>query len=1105
MESLLDILTSSDPAVRHRSLAAACAGQSLETLLDATRTLDDFRRQATNLYQRVRALFFLAAIHRYEIPPRLATSSPSGISSLAYRHLLERRFAESIDEFLRQQAATGPSEALSSGLAQAYRQFGFQTLADQVRQSVRQVRGNQWMFRLGHPLDSPLTLRHELRQRPDHDSPFPVLRERTAVRLDFSHSAWSDIFFLGMDFPDGARVLNVSIDLGVAGQPPQPPIESFVRVIDRPVLRLTSVDLGATVELTRISDLFDFGRDHLGLLKAAVIAAGIVPPGMEGSNHALSELLDRLVGPGLGLEVASQVYNLPKGSRLAVSTNLLGSLISLLMRATGQIASLTGPLTENDRRIVAARAILGEWLGSSGGGWQDSGGVWPGIKLIHGVEAQPSDPEWGISRGSLLPRHRLLGEDEFSRETRGKLQDSLVLVHGGLAQNVGPILEMVTEKYLLRGEAEWQARSTAIAYLDEILAALRAGDLRTLAHWTTLNFSGPLQSIIPWTTNRFTDLLIERARERFGADFWGFLMLGGMAGGGMGFLFDPACKAAAHAWLAATMSELKQELEHALPFAMEPVVFTFAVNDRGTWADLLTGEEAALSSGYYSLLAPQWLLSGQRDLSPLTQLELRRLGNSLASGQMPTGTAHQLLQSVLPRSSTQTTNHQQLQSWLHRYGFDERHQEQLRSDLRSGRIGLAQNRLPPTTLIEPVEPGDYIDLRTSPPSAQWQALGTAALEQGQVAVISLAAGAGSRWTEGAGVVKALHPFCKFRGRHRNFLEVHLAKSRRTSQLAGRPLPHVFTTGYLTDEPIRAHLEQCRSYDYPGPVIISTGRSVGLRTIPMTRDLRFEWENLPQQTLDPQREKLRASQRAALLEWARQQGEGNDYVDNLPQQCLHPVGHWYEVPNLLLNGTLAQLLTTHPQLQYLLLHNVDTLGAHVDPGLLGAHIASGACLTFEVIQRRVDDRGGGLARVNGQVRILEGLAMPHEDDEFRLPLYNSMTTWIHLDTLLDLFALTRSQVTDAAAVSEAVRRVSRRIPTYVTLKDVKKRWGRGQEDIFPVAQYEQLWSDMTSLPELTCGFIAVPILRGQQLKHPAQLDGWLRDGSAHYVDSLCDWQ
>ena len=89
------------------------------------------------------------------------------------------------------------------------------------------------------------------------------------------------------------------------------------------------------------------------------------------------------------------VNNIPKGSRLAVSTNLLASMISLLMRVTGQTASLTGTLTEEERRLVAARAILGEWLGGSGGGWQDSGGIWPGIKLIKGVEASEGDPEYG--------------------------------------------------------------------------------------------------------------------------------------------------------------------------------------------------------------------------------------------------------------------------------------------------------------------------------------------------------------------------------------------------------------------------------------------------------------------------------------------------------------------------------------------------------------------------------------------------------------------------------------------------------------------------------------------------------------------------------------
>jgi hypothetical protein len=79
-----------------------------------------------------------------------------------------------------------------------------------------------------------------------------------------------------------------------------------------------------------------------------------------------------------------------------------------------------------------------------------------------------------------------------------------------------------------------------------------------------------------------------------------------------------------------------------------------------------------------------------------------------------------------------------------------------------------------------------------------------------------------------------------------------------------------------------------------------------------------------------------------------------------------------------------------------------------------------------------------------------------------------------------------------------------MPTYITLKDVKKRWGQGQEDVFPVAQWEKLWSDMTRLSEIECRYFVVPRVRGQQLKDQAQLDGWLRDGSADFVNSLCSW-
>ena len=1096
---LSELITSPDPAVRNLPLDRFCTQADVEELLAACDALEAFRRRSGNLYERVRALFFLAAIYRFHLPPKLESRHAGKISFEGHAHLLKRRFEEAIELFLAEQKAHGHSDALASALASAYHQLAFQTLANQVRRSVRSVRGNQWMFRLGHPADQPLRFRPELLE------PGVLLRESTPVRMDLSHSAWSDIFFLGMDFPEGARVLNVSVDLGVHGRDPQPtpPVNAYLRVIDEPVLRLTSVDLGATADISDLADVFDFAKDYLGLLKAAVIASGVVPPGMEGSGESLAELLARLVGPGRGIEIASSVNNIPKGSRLAVSTNLLAALISLCMRATGQARSLTGPLEESERRLVAARAILGEWIGGSGGGWQDSGGVWPGIKLIEGTHAAEGDPEHGVSRGRLMPRHRILGEDDAPESTRQALQNSLVLVHGGMAQNVGPILEMVTEKYLLRGEKEWEGRQRALGILDEILAALRTGDIRALGEATTRNFNGPIQTIIPWASTFYTETLIKKVRAQFGADFWGFWMLGGMSGGGMGFMFAPERKTEAQARLQEIMSATKRELEHALPFAMEPVVYDFAINPHGTFATLLTGDDALLPGGYYALQVPQLLRTDPRTLAPARRAELDRFGSACRNRPELSGMVQTLFDQLLPSPKTGSAQSGSLGELLEANGFDREQHEQIRADLKSGRTGLAQNRLPTATTLEDVRPEDVFDA-TGGIGADYHQRGLAALAAGEVGVVTLAAGAGSRWTQGAGVVKALHPFCKFAGVHRTFMEVHLAKSRRIGRMAGAPIPHVFTTSYLTHQPIADYLACQQNYGYPGPVHLSQGRSVGLRMVPMVRDLLFAWEEQPQQILDEQKQKMRESLHAALIGWARNTGEASDYTDNLPLQCMHPVGHWFEIANLLRNGMLRTLLAERPQLKVLMLHNIDTAGADVDPALLGRHLAEKACLSFEVITRRIEDRGGGLARVNGQVRLVEGLAMPREEAEFDLSYYNTLTTWIDIDKLLAVFRLTRADLGNAEKIAAAVRALAARMPTYITLKEVKKRWGHGQEDIFPVAQFEKLWGDMTALPEVDCRFIVVPRLRGQQLKDQAQLDGWLRDGSAAYIESICEW-
>ncbi len=248
-----------------------------------------------------------------------------------------------------------------------------------------------------------------------------------------------------------------------------------------------------------------------------------------------------------------------------------------------------------------------------------------------------------------------------------------------------------------------------------------------------------------------------------------------------------------------------------------------------------------------------------------------------------------------------------LKSILEANGFDPELHEQIRSDLRTGRIGLAQNRLPPSTVIEDVAGGDVLDTCTAaskPPTSvrarpPWPAARSPCWPW--PAERAAAGPAGPAWSRP----------CTPSAASRASIAI---SSRSTWPKAARPRPAsaprapvVVSTSYLTHEPIERFLQSPQGRAYPGPLLASPGRSVGLRMIPMPRDLRFAWEEMPQQILDVQAQKVRESLHASLIGWAEAAGGGSDYTDNVPLQCLHPTGHWFEVPNMLRNGTLARLL------------------------------------------------------------------------------------------------------------------------------------------------------------------------------------------------------
>ena len=314
-----------------------------------------------------------------------------------------------------------------------------------------------------------------------------------------------------------------------------------------------------------------------------------------------------------------------------------------------------------------------------------------------------------------------------------------------------------------------------------------------------------------------------------------------MTGGGMGFIFAPEEKREAQECACSDiMAETKRELQHALPFAMEPVVYDFAINPRGTWAELLRGEEALLPAGYYALMVPTLLRRDPRTLSPLRHAELDRFGAACRAKPELSGMVQTLFDRLFPRANGRCRAGR-VAKLLEENGFDRAQHEQIRPDLKNGRIGLAQNRLPANTNIEDVRPEDvtvFESLSSNDLTAEqkrWRERGLAALKAGEAAVVTLAAGAGSRWTQGAGVVKALHPFCKLAGRHRTFIETHLAKSRRAARLSNTSIPHVFTTSYLTHDPTDRYLSRERNYNYEGPVLLSAGKAIGLRRSATTVD------------------------------------------------------------------------------------------------------------------------------------------------------------------------------------------------------------------------------------------------------------------------------
>ena len=177
MNPLIETITSPDPLARDRSIQDLLASLSVTEVLRATEELETFRQDSRNLYERVRASMFLHYIYRYRLQdsPDLPTSGV--IPFDGFQDLMERRFEQAITSFRSALRTAGPNGSLLSALAQVYERITYQTLADQVRRSVRSCNGNRWMFRVGQVSEHPIKIHPRLLQRASQDGLFPILIE----------------------------------------------------------------------------------------------------------------------------------------------------------------------------------------------------------------------------------------------------------------------------------------------------------------------------------------------------------------------------------------------------------------------------------------------------------------------------------------------------------------------------------------------------------------------------------------------------------------------------------------------------------------------------------------------------------------------------------------------------------------------------------------------------------------------------------------------------------------------------------------------------------------------------------------------------------------
>ncbi|MFB3905135.1 MAG: L-fucokinase [Acidobacteriota bacterium] len=357
---------------------------------------------------------------------------------------------------------------------------------------------------------------------------------RAPARLDLG-GGWTDTPPYSLE--NGGRVINAAVNLNG-----QPPIQCYARVIDRPVIRISSIDLGTRLEITSLEGLLDYREPtgEFGLAKAALALCGFDP---EAANWEGDPTLERMLAEfGGGIELTT-LAAIPKGSGLGTSSIMGAVVVSVLSRLTGR----TLPRRDLFHYVLRLEQAL-----TTGGGWQDQvGGVVDGVKLIE------SDP-------GMVPDIRIhyVAADVLEPATNG---GCTLLYYTGITRLAKHILQDVVGRYLDRDRLAMTTLRRLHLLGNQVADAMARKDI--LEFGELINTAWSLnKQLDPNSTNGE----IEGLLSRLSPHLYGSKLLG--AGGG-GFLLM-VCKSPNDAM------KVKDMLESAPP-NLRARFFDFDVSTEG--------------------------------------------------------------------------------------------------------------------------------------------------------------------------------------------------------------------------------------------------------------------------------------------------------------------------------------------------------------------------------------------------------------------------------------------------------------------------------------------------------------------------------------------